>query len=327
MAFAQLVTRGVGLAKFNNLPIPEIGPAPDTALSNSDDIHFGINIETNANPGLYHDFDPVIDKDLLTIFGGLGPRAIEIRRRGGRTAEHDFVYSREPSAAVRGPQGLDEANVDKFNQKLPVKNIKFPTTALYSGNTVKSEFGTRNKGGKGAHPTTKAEYTDMAGGTRWSKTALEDALGRLTGKIHFHLTGMGELAGIFNKSGNYSYNVTSRELRYVRRMYFRFQHKIIFYNGYNSTLKAVMVYPPWVLDWEPDTATNACRICNLSFSRAFPIRWRHHCRLCGRNVCDDCSPHKVVLLHPIRRPDSQAEVGSVRLCTRCHRPNAPSDFT
>jgi len=45
------------------------------------------------------------------------------------------------------------------------------------------------------------------------------------------------------------------------------------------------------LEWEPNAAE--CRRCN----RRFSVRlWTHHCRLCGRCVCEDCSPHRVELV-------------------------------
>jgi hypothetical protein len=54
-----------------------------------------------------------------------------------------------------------------------------------------------------------------------------------------------------NKTGDYSHNVTSRELRYVYRNWDRFQDSVLFYNGYNIDKKVVMVVPPW--DTEGDT--------------------------------------------------------------------------
>jgi len=45
------------------------------------------------------------------------------------------------------------------------------------------------------------------------------------------------------------------------------------------------------LEWEPNATE--CRRCN----RRFSVRlWTHHCRLCGRCVCEECSPHRVELV-------------------------------
>lgn len=51
--------------------------------------------------------------------------------------------------------------------------------------------------------------------------------------------------------------------------------------------------------WEPDSA--ACNLCNVAFSIAPPYR-RHHCRQCGQCVCEKCSPFRVHLESPVRRP-------------------------
>lgn len=55
--------------------------------------------------------------------------------------------------------------------------------------------------------------------------------------------------------------------------------------------------------WEPNIAE--CRIC---FGQFCVRRWTHHCRLCGRCVCGDCSPHRVEL------PDQR---GLQRACRDC----------
>eukprot|EP00759_Apiculatamorpha_spiralis_P045126 PhF_6_TR41978/c0_g1_i1/m.63492 len=39
--------------------------------------------------------------------------------------------------------------------------------------------------------------------------------------------------------------------------------------------------------WEPDSSVPACPICGVMFM--FPVKRRHHCRRCGRVVCDSCS--------------------------------------
>ena len=59
--------------------------------------------------------------------------------------------------------------------------------------------------------------------------------------------------------------------------------------------------------WVEDRSVLACQICGVSFSTR---RRRHHCRQCGRVVCNPCSRSKAEL--PRRGHDS-----AVRLCDRC----------
>ncbi|KAI0450599.1 hypothetical protein F5B21DRAFT_517331 [Xylaria acuta] len=52
--------------------------------------------------------------------------------------------------------------------------------------------------------------------------------------------------------------------------------------------------------WQPDTEVIRCPICGARFG--IFLR-RHHCRKCGRVVCDGCSPHRITIPHPyIVRP-------------------------
>lgn len=44
--------------------------------------------------------------------------------------------------------------------------------------------------------------------------------------------------------------------------------------------------------WQPDSDVAECPICNRPFSFLFR---RHHCRKCGRVVCNDCSPHRITI--------------------------------
>ncbi|KAB5580156.1 hypothetical protein GE09DRAFT_1212610 [Coniochaeta sp. 2T2.1] len=51
--------------------------------------------------------------------------------------------------------------------------------------------------------------------------------------------------------------------------------------------------PPAVpLRWQPDSEVTLCPICHTQFS--FFVR-KHHCRKCGRVVCDACSPHRITI--------------------------------
>lgn len=44
--------------------------------------------------------------------------------------------------------------------------------------------------------------------------------------------------------------------------------------------------------WQPDSEVSECPICHRQFSLLFR---RHHCRKCGRVVCNDCSPHRITI--------------------------------
>ena len=50
--------------------------------------------------------------------------------------------------------------------------------------------------------------------------------------------------------------------------------------------------PYTVPRWQPDTEVSECPICGRAFGFLFR---RHHCRKCGRVVCNDCSPHRITL--------------------------------
>ena len=159
-------TRGIAPATVNGNRVDEIKIAPDTPLNDSYDIHFGINVprlkdptaapDPNTNPihDLYKNLDPDNDqKDAALVLGGwngLGPRTIEMKRRGGRTAEHDFDHHDlgEP-LTVLGDTGLTTAKVGGFNQKINIKptkthfpvNAKLGKTLLYSARNSVRLFG------------------------------------------------------------------------------------------------------------------------------------------------------------------------------------------
>lgn len=86
--------------------------------------------------------------------------------------------------------------------------------------------------------------------------------------------------------------------------------------------------------WQPDAEVTLCPICHTQFS--IFVR-KHHCRKCGRVVCNSCSPHRITIpfqfivqppgqtrgpryAHPaLDYPDSSVLVGGdrVRLCNPC----------
>ena len=58
--------------------------------------------------------------------------------------------------------------------------------------------------------------------------------------------------------------------------------------------------------WQPDSATNSCSVCKCEFSL---LNRRHHCRMCGKVVCGNCSPHRVVL--------PNIDTNKQRVCVQC----------
>lgn len=63
--------------------------------------------------------------------------------------------------------------------------------------------------------------------------------------------------------------------------------------------------------WQPDSEVTECPICHRPFTWMFR---RHHCRKCGRVVCNDCSPHRITIprqfiVHP-PGPDLLGSPGS-----------------
>lgn len=60
-------------------------------------------------------------------------------------------------------------------------------------------------------------------------------------------------------------------------------------------------------DWVPDKDQDDCVACQRKFSLT---RRRHHCRVCAKLVCKDCSRTRVQLVGAGTKPQ--------RVCTRCH---------
>ncbi|ROT37418.1 hypothetical protein SODALDRAFT_334517 [Sodiomyces alkalinus F11] len=69
--------------------------------------------------------------------------------------------------------------------------------------------------------------------------------------------------------------------------------------------------PSFVLPrWQPDAEVTVCPICRTQFS--FFVR-KHHCRKCGRVVCNRCSPHRITIPNQfIVRPPDQLGVSDQR---------------
>lgn len=63
--------------------------------------------------------------------------------------------------------------------------------------------------------------------------------------------------------------------------------------------------------WEPDEVSSSCRLCDAEFNVL--LRRRHHCRICGRLVCADCSRKLELIDRATRVP------GLMRACSHCER--------
>jgi ankyrin repeat protein len=67
------------------------------------------------------------------------------------------------------------------------------------------------------------------------------------------------------------------------------------------------------MSWTPDRMVSACQSCKLPFNKADPkMARKHHCRHCGRCVCQQCSQKRMA----IPKFDSRIEE---RVCLLCER--------
>ena len=60
-----------------------------------------------------------------------------------------------------------------------------------------------------------------------------------------------------------------------------------------------------------------CEICKRKFNYFNPNNRRHHCRLCGKAVCQDCSPHTMQVSNPLTKKGGTGEAAKVRVCKSC----------
>lgn len=220
-------------------------------LDNLHDIHFGI---------CSNNFDKYVAD---TSLKGWGPRILDISKRGGRTAEDSWDLLKHKIGKTGAE---DEVNLqalkdgkkiaspgfadffEKFGGDQPIKPGKdvYPKGAMISGKLV--------EGQPKYQSTAKTKLAigivnpGFQYGTRWSKAAIEFAAQDPWGMIHFHLDGLGNIEEVLKKTGDYSHNVTARELRYVYRNWDRFSESVFFYNGYTLGLEVVQVAPPWTPD-------------------------------------------------------------------------------
>eukprot|EP00164_Ancoracysta_twista_P006221 GFYU01008629.1.p1 GENE.GFYU01008629.1~~GFYU01008629.1.p1 ORF type:complete len:607 (-),score=170.79 GFYU01008629.1:52-1872(-) len=71
-----------------------------------------------------------------------------------------------------------------------------------------------------------------------------------------------------------------------------------------------------LIPWESNEDVTECRVCKGQFGW---IKWKHHCRLCGRLVCGDCGNHFIPLSRTKSNPNAPTEAaGTVRTCNTCY---------
>ncbi|CAG8522589.1 16423_t:CDS:10 [Funneliformis mosseae] len=69
-----------------------------------------------------------------------------------------------------------------------------------------------------------------------------------------------------------------------------------------------------IVKWEDDASVTNCPLCGTSFGMI--TNRKHHCRLCGRVVCEKCSSKISLNLHNSEVAD-QESVGKIRSCKEC----------
>ncbi|ESZ92378.1 hypothetical protein SBOR_7233 [Sclerotinia borealis F-4128] len=70
--------------------------------------------------------------------------------------------------------------------------------------------------------------------------------------------------------------------------------------------------------WQPDSEVTRCPICNAWFGW---LNRKHHCRKCGRVVCNSCSPHRITIPYQyiVQPPDHPSPYNSIAY-NRLHDP-------
>ncbi|CAG8586556.1 171_t:CDS:10 [Cetraspora pellucida] len=70
-----------------------------------------------------------------------------------------------------------------------------------------------------------------------------------------------------------------------------------------------------IVKWEDDASVTNCPLCDIQFGKI--TNRRHHCRLCGRVVCEKCSSKISLNLNNYSESADQDSVGEVRACKQC----------
>lgn len=221
------------LAKWDGTDFAEKGIAKQQ-LTDAD-FHFGINCE--HCPANEFKFSGNVYK--------FGARQVDQQTRLGLILEdplfNDFCESKKP-ASMRKASGQNNPNVqsvrdfwnERFKGKMPKEGRSGQDRDYNSAITGKVE---NNCG---------TNFNE-----RFCKTALSWVAEKKQGRIHFHLDGMGDIAGIVHKlkeKNLYANAITSRELRYVYRNWSTLSKCTVLYNGYvedGGKWYPMIVEPKW----------------------------------------------------------------------------------
>jgi hypothetical protein len=127
-----------------------------------------------------------------------------------------------------------------YNQAVSV--LDFGQDDLIYGPSAKGKLRAwrRRFGGKLLDEATKPEKDGF--GSDWESRSI-DAMEKCVAnqnKVRFDLTNVDDMEGVLNNTGSYAGAITSKELRFIRDNWGRFESHIIFYKN-NEEVKA-----PWL---------------------------------------------------------------------------------
>mmetsp|Transcript_26101 Transcript_26101/g.36464 ORF Transcript_26101/g.36464 Transcript_26101/m.36464 type:complete len:185 (+) Transcript_26101:87-641(+) len=142
-----------------------------------------------------------------------------------------------------------------------------------------------------------------------------------------------DLSTLLNKACSHSYlkTLTVRTLKQRLRT-LAVDHRHVVMKSelvellFSATNKEIETWGPVAeKQWHAKRDHTTCKLCNKNFTL---LRRKHHCRYCGRVVCDACSKgranHKSGVCQETKkmrktpRPDDQAnKKGGLRICIEC----------
>jgi hypothetical protein len=114
----------------------------------------------------------------------------------------------------------------------------------------------------------------------------------------------------------------SRLLRIAERQQINTSHTLSSFDGFP--------HPEQVIPWIEDHEATQCHVCAKNFHRI--VRWKHHCRACGKVICQTCScfrdviPQTIATSHPMaswnmhidsNEKKEPMEAKKVRVCMIC----------
>ncbi|CAB5183813.1 19868_t:CDS:10 [Rhizophagus irregularis] len=70
-----------------------------------------------------------------------------------------------------------------------------------------------------------------------------------------------------------------------------------------------------IVKWQDDASVTNCPLCRTSFGKI--TNRKHHCRLCGRVICEKCSSKIPLNLNNYSEVADQDSIGEIRACKEC----------